>query len=256
MLRILALLFFAGPCLAQPALKELSPVKKETPPPGVPTVVDVAKYRFYSVDGYTGPVTWIVDGTSCGIKEVDKPLTLFGLVQGQTDPAEYPIPAGAVIVWGKSAGTTKVQALGVVKDKPVILLSLAFMTGPAPPEPTPTPTPTPTPQPATTFRVIFCTESSKNLTKEQNAVVGAAEVQKYLNDRCTKDGATPGWRCFDPQTTAANEYAGIRAMWDASKVEAAKQSCVIVQRNEKIDVVPFPANVAEALKTLKTYGGN
>ncbi len=247
----------------KPSLKELSPVKKETPPPGVPVMVDVAKYRFYTVDGYTGPVTWIVKGSSVGIKEVDKPLTLFGLVQGQTDPGEYTIPANAVIVWGKSQGTTEVQALGVVDGKAAILLSLAFQTGPAPPEPEPVPPGPappgpvpPAPQPVTTFRVIFVTESSKNLTVQQNAVATAKAVGDYLNAKTTKDGTVPGWRYYDPQTTAANEYAGLKAVWDAAKVEAAKSvPCMVIQRNEKIDVVPYPKNAAEALTTLQTYGG-
>lgn len=267
MLRILALLFFAGPCLAQPALKELSPVKKEIPPPEVPTVVDMAKYRFYAVDGYTGPVTWIVDGTSCGIKEVATPLTLFGVVQGQDSPGEYPIPAGAVIVWGKptkpgESTLTKVQALGVVDGKATILLSLAFQTGPAPPV-VPVVPPIvpvvppvdPVKPPVTSFRVIFVTESATTLTAQQTAVSGAQAVRDYLLAKTTAEGGVAGWRNYDPNTGAVNEFPGLKAMWLAAKPEIKTVPCMVVQLNGKVDILPFPKDSAEALATLQTYGG-
>ena len=250
------------PAPVKPSLKELSPVKTEVPPPGVPVMVDVAKYRFYTVADYTGPVTWVVDGTSCGIKEVETPLTLFGLVQGQADPADYPIPTGALIVWGKSSGTTKVQALGVVNGKPTILLSLAFQTGPAPPTPvTPDVKPDPVkpdpvvPAPVASFRVIFVTESATTLTAQQNAVSGAKAVRDYLNAKVSKASNWPDYRNYDPQTTADNEYPAMKALWAAVKPSITTVPCMVVEVNGKADILPFPANAADALKTLQSYGG-
>lgn len=137
----------SAPAADPPVLKELSPSPKVIPRPTDPIPVDVGKYRFFSVEGYAGTsVTWEVDGTSVGIKEVATPVTLFGLVQGQPEPGEYPVPAGAVIVWGVNAGETRVVAYGVVDGKAKRLLSMVFTTGPPPDvEPIPKPKPVPVP---------------------------------------------------------------------------------------------------------------
>jgi hypothetical protein len=264
MLRLLVLLLSAGPLFGQPVLKELSPrppAPKVEPPPGVNIPVDAGKYRYYSVDGYAGPVTWIVKGVSVGVKEVEKPLTMFGVIQGFVDPGQYDVPAGAVIVWGKSEGVTDVQALGIVKDKPVILLSLAFQVGPAPPKPDdpkpddPKPKP---PQPVTSFRVIFVreTKTPSKLTAQQSAVSTADAVVKYLRAKTTAENSVPGYREYDPDTNASNDQPGFQKLWAAAQAEAQKsRECIVIQVNDKVTIEPWSANTAAALKLLKQYGG-
>ncbi len=148
MIRLLALLLLAVPAFGTdpPGIKELSPIPK-TDPPAPPAdaavTVDVGRYRYFSVEGYTGPVTWMASGTSLGMKEVTKPITMFGQIQFLPEPGEYEVPAGAVIVWGREQGETKLTALGVVDGKAKLLFSKKFQTGEIIPDPTPKPKPAP-----------------------------------------------------------------------------------------------------------------
>lgn len=153
MLRALVFLLLAAPAWGAdpPRLKEHSPVPKKETNLADLIPVEAGKYRFFGVttdDGkpYAGPVTWVTDGTSVGIKEVEKAMTLFGVISGFEEPGEYDVPAGDVIVWGKvlkpgESGITSVQAWGVVDGKAKMLLALKFLVGPAPPKPDPTPDP-------------------------------------------------------------------------------------------------------------------
>lgn len=133
---------------------------------------------------------------------------------------------------------------------------------PTPPQPPPDPVPPtpPQPVPVTSFRVIFVTESAAQLTAQQTAVSGAKSVRDYLNARTTPDKMAngqswAGWREFDPQITAANEYPGIKGVWDAARPKITTIPCLVVQVNEKIDILPYPKNAAECLATLQAYGG-
>lgn len=124
-----------------PTMKELSPVPKNEPPPSAAVAIDVERYRWYAIDGYKGEVTWEIDGESIGVKEVSKALTLFGKVQGQTEPGEYDVPVGAAIVWGKQKGVTKLTAYGVVNGKAKRLFSKSFEVDGSAPIPPPKPDP-------------------------------------------------------------------------------------------------------------------
>lgn len=116
------------------------------------------------------------------------------------------------------------------------------------------------PQPGTSFRVIWVTESAATLTVQQNAVCGAKAIRDYLNAKATKSktaagGDWPDWRNYDPQTSATNEYPAMKALWEAVKPNITTVPCLVIEVNGKADIIPFPANAAEALKTLKKYGG-
>lgn len=131
-------------------------------------------------------------------------------------------------------------------------------TPPIPPDPVP-PTP-PQPVPVTSFRVIFVTESSVQLSPQQTAVSGAKSVRDYLNAKTTPDKMAngqswAGWREFDPQIVASNEYPGIKGVWDAAKPKITTVPCLVVQVNDKIDILPYPKNASECLTTLQSYGG-
>lgn len=191
MIRFLVLLFFAAPLYGSDIkLKELSPAKSE--PAGV-IPVEVERYRWYSVQDYSGPVTWMAEGTSVGMKEVGKELTLFGTAHGQSEPGEYPIPAGALIVWGRSEGLTKAQAWGVVDGKAKQLLTLSFLVGPAPPKPDPKPIPDPKPVKGKLHGYIVVEETStswpeRGLTMATTAAwADANKVARRWVDQNVKD---------------------------------------------------------------------
>lgn len=127
---------------------------------------------------------------------------------------------------------------------------------PTPPKPpTPNPDDPPVPQPVKSFRVIFVKESGATLNSEQTAITGAKSIRDYLSQRTTPEGGLAGWREYDPQQNVANEQSAIKELWAATKSSIAKVPCVIVEVNGKAKLIDYPKNTAEALKTLKEYGG-
>lgn len=117
-----------------PVLIELSPAPAPAPPkvdlkPADPVPLAVDRYRFFKIDDYVGPVTWEIKGDAVGMKEVVKPFALFGRIHGLPDPGEYDVPAGAVVVWGRHAGTATLRADGVVNGKAKHLLTKTFVVG-------------------------------------------------------------------------------------------------------------------------------
>ena len=47
----------------------------------------------------------------------------------------------------------------------------------------------------------------------------------------------------------------VKALWEAVKPNLTVTPSWIIEVNGKADILPFPANAAEALKTLQNYGG-
>jgi hypothetical protein len=127
---------------------------------------------------------------------------------------------------------------------------------PVPPDPPkPDPKPPVPPEPVKTFRVIFVYESSQTLTASQTAVKDSAYVRQYLMDKTTKEGEYNGWRAYDRDTDAAFDNKSMRALWTAVKPKITTVPCIVVEVNGKVEILDWPANVAEALTTLKRYGG-
>ena len=122
-----------------------------------------------------------------------------------------------------------------------------------PPGPTPVPPSPPGPTPAPKgFRVIFVYETSKPLTPAMEQVMFGEKVRTYL------DGRAKGWRRWDKDVDAKNEKdADIKALWEAARKEIKPEQvpCVVVAVDGKADIIPFPAGEADALSTLKKYGG-
>lgn len=243
-----------------PKLKELSPVKVPEAKATDPLPVEVNKYRWFAVENYDGPVTWHVDGASVGMKETTKPVDLFGIVSGQTDPGEYPIPAGALIVWGKAQGVTKAVAWGVVDGKAKQLLSLSFLVGPAPPV-TPvdpvTPVQPPAPVVVKEARVIFIKESGVTLNGPQSGIPSAKILRDYLTAKTTPEGGFAGWREYDPQQVPTNEQPAMVKLWAAVKpsLKATDPPCVAVEVNGKAEIIPYEKDPAAMLAKLQTYLG-
>lgn len=126
---------------------------------------------------------------------------------------------------------------------------------PIPPTPDPPKPPDP-PDPVKSFRVILVKESGSTLSAEQTAIAGSKQVRDYLTSKTTPEGGLAGWREYDHQQNTTNEQSTLKALWVASKSSITKVPCMIVEVNGKAKIVDYPKNVAEAIKTLKDYGGN
>lgn len=127
--------------------------------------------------------------------------------------------------------------------------------------PTPTPDPPkpdpPIPDPSVnSFRVIFVKESGSTLTAEQTAIPQAKAIRDYLTAKTTPEGGLAGWREYDPQQSTTNEQSKMRELWASTKSAITAIPCMVVEVNGKATIAPYPKNVAEALQTLKSYGGN
>lgn len=128
---------------------------------------------------------------------------------------------------------------------------------PDPPEPDPPKPDPPIPDPSVnSFRVIFVKESGSTLTAEQTAIPQAKAIRDYLTTKTTPEGGLAGWREYDPQQSTANEQAKMRDLWTSTKSAITAIPCMVIEVNGKATIVPYPRNAAEALATLKTYGGN
>ena len=123
---------------------------------------------------------------------------------------------------------------------------------PKPPKPDDPPLP---PDPVKSFRVIFVKESGSTLNSEQTAITGAKSVRDYLTMKTTPEGGLAGWREYDPQQNVANEQSAIKALWASTKSSISTIPCVVIEVNGKAKLIDYPKNTAEALKTLKEYGG-
>lgn len=252
---------FAVDPLVVPVLKELSPTPSDDPVSASPTRVEAGKYRFFAVTGYTGPadsLTWEVDGSSVAFKEVTKPLVLFGLIHGAKEPGEYDVPAQAIIVWGRSEGTTTVKALGIVNGKARTLFKKVFVVGkmpqpppePKPDDPEPKP---PEPKPAVeSFRVIIGFESGVVVPPNVISVAHGKVVEEWLTANCT--GGKAGWRRRDQNLGSENDPK-MASLWNAVKDAKPTPPFFAVEVNGKVEVIPFEKTPEAMVAKLNTYRG-
>jgi len=154
-----------------------------------------------------------------------------------------------------------VQAEADIIRQPLTVMGLAPIPppdpepGPGPIPPDPTPGPEPTPGPVTTFRVIFVKESGSTLSAQQSSVPAAAEIRSYLNRKTTPENGVTGWREYDPQQNVTNEQPNMKALWNAVRPNLQTFPCMVVEVNGRATIMPFPANVADAVQTLNKAGG-
>lgn len=135
------------------------------------------------------------------------------------------------------------------------LIVKGSLPSPDPPKPNPEP-PKPEPKPpVTSFRVIFIKESGVTLDAAQTAIPGAKAVKDYLFAKTTRENNVTGWREYDPDTDATNDQPTMRAMWAKIQPEITTVPCIAIEVNGKVEILPYPANVAEALVLLKKAGG-
>lgn len=109
------------------------------------------------------------------------------------------------------------------------------------------------PGPVTSFRVIFGFESGSNLTGKQLGAAYSKEVEDYLTKNCTPEDGRPGFRRYDKDTAVTNEQPTMKALWNAVKDQITTVPCLIVEVNGKATILPYPADSADSLATLKKY---
>lgn len=124
--------------------------------------------------------------------------------------------------------------------------------GPLPPQPDP-PGPNP-PIPSEGFRVLFVYESKdlSTLPSAQVQAMTAKEVLDYLDSHCVKVNGQPEYRKFDKDV----DLSKASQFWKDGMARPRQSLPWIVMTNGKTGYEgPLPANTAELMKLLKTYGG-
>ena len=212
------------------------------------TTVEAGKWFRVSAEGSSGRIRWTVTESPTGRAEVG--LSGNGLEYSGT------MQVGDWIDFdlydkGNDAGQRMRLACNHGPQPPPSPVVPVDPVVPVPDEP---PLPKP-PVPVTSFRVIFVRESGITLPASQASVPGAKAVREYLFAKTTRENNITGWREYDPQTDATNEQATLKALWEAVKPKITDVPCMVIEVNGKADILPYPANPAEALATLKQYGG-
>lgn len=162
-----------------------------------------------------------------------------------------------IAVWADAGVYTLLAAVPSGEDvltTELVLTVVGPRPPPIPPGPAPEPKP-PAPEPVPvvkSFRVIFVIESGDNT---RVAVADAKAVRDYLNQNTTVEAQWAGWRRFDPQQEAANETPIMKALWTAVRPKITTTPCMVVEVNGKADILPYPANAAEAVAVFQKYRG-
>lgn len=128
---------------------------------------------------------------------------------------------------------------------------------PVPPEPIPPPEPKPdpAPDPVGALRVIFVYETQKPLSRDESGAIFSPGVEKYLNERCSKDAkGRPEWNVFDPdQKFAAGFNPTLKALFTDSLAEARKAMPAVVVAVGKEARVYRVTNETDLLAVLKRH---
>jgi len=229
-MRICLLFLFVTPIFgADPAPKAV------TISQGKPITVEVGKKCILTIETTAKKVTW----------------------RAPLGPDTLAIDGKRLAVWA-TEGVYKFIAQVPSGDDVLSTEVILTVTGPRPPPgppPDPGPAPPVPPQPVTSFRVIFSFESASTLTAVQNSVIYGKQVADYLNSHCTRESGHPDWRRYDQNVNTANELPNMKALWEAAKAKMTGVPCWVIERNGKADILPLPTSVADALKTLQSYGG-
>jgi hypothetical protein len=227
-----------------------------------------SEFELLAVQGYTGPVTWdatTADGSPLPIKlfELAAKSPIIGVRVGTVEPDIHIAPEfPSVAVFRTGTGKATLAVWGVKDGKPSKLATFLVDAGlgpQPPPDPKPVP-PDPKPdvdpvEPVTSFRVIWIHESGHTLSQAQKSTMDAKVVRDYLNENCTKDGPQPGWRQWDRNIDASNDFPAMRTFWDNVIAKLKTTPAVAIEVNGKAEIYPFPASPADAIKLFKSKGG-
>lgn len=125
---------------------------------------------------------------------------------------------------------------------------------PVPPSPQPPPGPSDAPIPHEGFRVLMVYDTKQVLPEAQLQVMYSQEIEDYLNKKCVvgPDGQTKEWRIWSKDVAASRESK----LWqDVMKRERKQIPWIVISNGKTGYEGPLPANIEEAMKLLKKYGG-
>lgn len=249
--------------LAAPAFADTpEPVKTaDGPTVTVPAEIKVKAGAWFSISGETtgGPIAWLIPDTALRFEPA-----LNKLFQDRGENIRIliaPDTAGVYRVWAGAAGPIKVgettqSVVGKFSETRVIVGEPPPPVPPGPTPPGPVP-PGPVPIPGDGLRVLIVYESAElsKLPKEQLLVFYGQAVRGYLDSHCVKgpDGKTAEWRIWDQNVPTGAESPTWQA---AMQVKRDKLPWLVVSTGKTGFSGPLPADETEALKLLKTFGGN
>lgn len=253
-----------------PTKRVLVPPEEVVPEPQYQDVVieEIEVGQYYVIEANQRRAVWADPEGIVTVHEFgsDQPKLLIGSFPDKEGiwVREYKTPylylviglkPGECIITGVPFGF---QSLDQIERQPLTVTG----TGPKPPPDEPDvpdepdePDPPKPPEPVKSFRVIFVKESGATLNAQQSAIPGAKLIRDYLTKKTTPEAHRLGWKEFDPQSTATAVGPEMAKLWDAVRPQITYVPCLVVQVNGHATVMPFPANAAECLATLKKYGG-
>jgi hypothetical protein len=268
LLLVATLAALAGPPEAKvpPIRLPMTPVAPVVPPAPPPApVADVSKLaadQWYVIDS---DVPVIVLASPAGLVRVTEeagPVRIKGRFADGAGKVETRDYKGKHVVTVEAVATGRVEIIvvpvGAQKAADVIRRTLDVYTGLPPPLPDDPPKPIEPPEPPSPvgpLRVLFVYETNKPLTREQKNAIDSPAVEKYLNEKCSKDAkGAPEWKEFDPhQKFAASFNPTLKALFTDSLAEANKKLpavVIAVGQNAKVYQV---TNEAELLALLKKH---
>lgn len=241
-----------------------SPGVKTAPAPAQPAVwtLTVKQFRWLYIDDaqYTGPITFDgADSPAVKIFPAKAGVSYPGWKEGDSDWNEHipPVSKNEVFfVGGKAQGIVNITAWGIRDGKPAKLGLITLNVGGAPQPKPDDPKPIdPDIKPVTkSFRVIFVYESA-------NPPIGAAafpwaeSVEEYVRANTTPESNMPGFRRYDKDVDASNDSPTFAALWAAVKPKLTQIPCLVIERDGKVDILPWPKDAADCLVSLKKYRG-
>lgn len=125
---------------------------------------------------------------------------------------------------------------------------------PGPPPNPPSPPPVP-PAPAKSFYVVLVKESGKTLTKEQNALFHGVVVEKWLQEKTTRDGEFYGFRRHDPDDANISDTETMNALWGKVKSAITPTTllpAVAIARDGNVTIEPLSKVDAAGNRTTLT----
>lgn len=234
-------------------------VKEDVPPKPLPAdaTVSLPKDVWYIVESDVECLVFLSPGGSVGYSKDTGPIKLKGRFADGKGTVETRTYAGKFIYTFEAIkeGRDELIILPVGAQSEKEAVRVTFQVGQMP-QPPPNPVDPDKPVVVTSFRVVLVNESGTTLSAAQNSVLFGKAIADYLDQKCTKQSGQPGWRRYDKNTDASKDLSEMAALWAAVQPKLTAIPCLVVEVNGKADILPFPTSVADALATLKKYGGN
>ena len=113
----------------------------------------------------------------------------------------------------------------------------------------------PGPTPVAGFRVIFVSETSANLTKEQLNILNSTAIRDYLNKKTARTGTRPDYRYWDKDVNVSGETETFKKLWASVQPKLGTLPQMAVVGNDGTVQIFALTTEQETLATLKRIGG-